>query len=515
MENTFLNEDYDAQLDRDKQRKPETASWPDPESRYLKRVLPAPPRLPLEEVFGPRWSPWIRQAAEGKAAPADYIVGALLSAAGSLIGNARWASPWSSWQEPPIIWSMLIGSPSSSKSPSLDAILAGVRHVESAHRRQAEARVKDWDRKAKLAKMVENAWKDAVKAAMNDDEAPPERPAAASAGPKPHIPRLILNDGTIERIAVLLSQQPRGTLQARDELAGFLGNMARYSSGGSDRPFWLEAYGGRGYTVERISREPVTIERLSIGVVGAIQPDRLKTLLLKVDDDGLLARFIPIWPEPAPVTRPSAFYDRTFLNSAFERLFSLQLFANMAGEHHPLVIPFSEEAARILDEFRHSVRAWEAGQEGLLSFIGKLPGLAVRLSLVLAYLDWSIENGVEPSEISVVHFARAARLTETYILPMAKRAYAEASIPDAERKARSLVSIIIEQGWQKFTTREVLRLERAGLRDAKQVDAAVAELVEGYILQPAPVGTTRKVGRPTKLFFVNPALHRGRDDTPA
>jgi len=78
--------------------------------------------------------------------------------------------------------------------------------------------------------------------------------------------------------------------------------MTRYAGGGSDRPFWLEAYGGRGHTVERMGRRPVHVDRLAIGVVGSIQPDRLRTLLLNSDDDGLLARFLPLWPDPACLT---------------------------------------------------------------------------------------------------------------------------------------------------------------------------------------------------------------------
>jgi hypothetical protein len=39
------------------------------------------------------------------------------------------------------------------------------------------------------------------------------------------------------------------------------------------------------------------------------------------------------------------------------------------------------------------VRRWEAEAEGLLlSFVGKLPGMAARLSLVLAFLDWAAEG---------------------------------------------------------------------------------------------------------------------------
>ncbi len=103
----------------------------------------------------------------------------------------------------------------------------------------------------------------------------------------------------------------------RDELAGWLEGMARYSGGSSDRPFWLDAYGGRGFTVERKGREPLTIDRPTVGVLGGIQPDRLRPLLMKVDDDGRLARLMPVWPEPAPIKRPAAWGDDTTIDAVF------------------------------------------------------------------------------------------------------------------------------------------------------------------------------------------------------
>ena len=54
-------------------------------------------------------------------------------------------------------------------------------------------------------------------------------------------------------------------------------SFQRYSSG-SDKPFWLEAYGGRAYTVERVGREPVAINQLLLSIVGGIQPDKLEAL---------------------------------------------------------------------------------------------------------------------------------------------------------------------------------------------------------------------------------------------
>ena len=306
---------------------------------------------------------------------------------------------------------MLIGLPSAGKSPAIDAALQPLRAAERPLREAADAERKAWAEKAEIAKLAESTWKEAVKAAIKEGDDPPERPKEADAGPPPHIPRLVVNDGTIERLGAILANQPRGILQMRDELAGWLEGMARYSGGGSDRPFWLEAYGGRGYTVERMGREPLTIDRLTIAVMGGVQPDRLKTLLFKADDDGLLARFLPIWPEPAPLRRPGAWADEDLMRRVIEKLLTLNLMTDEEDRQRPWIVGFSDGARDLMDQFRQAVRGWEAEADGLmLSFIGKLPGLTARLSLVLAFLDWASEGADEPHEITVEHFGRAAHL---------------------------------------------------------------------------------------------------------
>ncbi len=47
---------------------PFNPEWAEPEARFLRPELPAPPALPLDDVFGPIWAAWIKQAAEAKAA---------------------------------------------------------------------------------------------------------------------------------------------------------------------------------------------------------------------------------------------------------------------------------------------------------------------------------------------------------------------------------------------------------------------------------------------------------------
>lgn len=486
---------------------PFKSDWLDPEARFLRPELPKPPAIPLEDVLGARWARWIRQAAQSKAAPPDYVAAALLSVAGALIGNTRWASPWDGWAEPPVIWAMAIGSPSMNKSPGLDAVLTPLKRMEREARAKVELVLSEWRGKAEIAKLAEQTWKEAVKSALKADEKMPAKPEAANPGPEPVLPRLALTDATVEKIGVILAGQPRGALLARDELSGWLMGMTRYSGGGSDRPFWLEAYGGRAYSVERMGRDPVYIDRLTVGVLGGIQPDKLKTLLFKSDDDGLLARFLPVWPEAAPIKRPELGSDDGFLQSAFERLLSLEMPEDETGAKRPWFVQFNEDARCLLDEFRLTARGWETGAEGLLlSFAGKLPGLTIRLSLILAYLDWAGGEAEVPGEISRAHFGRAAHFVEAYVLPMARRAYADGSTPKAERAARRLVSIIQEQGWRGFTTRDVLRMERAGLSTKADLDPALSLLEDAHIVRTIPEPAKAQGGRPARLFSVNPAL---------
>lgn len=483
--------------------------WPDPAPRFLNAELPPPPELPLADVFGEAWAQWIRTAAEAKSSPADYVMASLLTVAGTAIGNTRWSSPWQGWAEPPILWTMAIGLPSSGKSPGLDAVLSPLKQIEREMRQAIEADHADWRERADLAKLAESAWKEETKAALKAGNEPPERPKVADPGEEPFAPRLMVTDGTVERLAVIVAKQPRGSLMARDELAGWLQGMTRYAGGGSDRPFWLEAHGGRGYTVERMGREPVHIDRLSIGVVGGIQPDRLKGLLFKSDDDGLLARFLPVWPDPVPIRRPRAGLDHGLLDRALKRLLSLNMLTDEQDVTRPWIMPFSEDARDLLDAFRQAVRGWEREADGLmLSFTGKLPGLAVRTALVLAYLDWAAEGGPEPHEITVAHIGRAAHFIEAYVLPMAKRAYADASLSKSERAAHRLVALIREQSWARFSSREVLRLGRAGLSSAAELNPALTALEEAEILRQVPGPAVAQSGRPPRLYMVNPAVLR-------
>lgn len=487
----------------------DVSDWPEPDPRFMFEDRPQPPEPPINETLSPQLAELVFRAAEAKAAPPDYVFGALLVAAGSLIGNARWAKPWNGWEEPPILWAALIGNPSMNKSPGLDAIMLPLKRVETKIRAAAQKVLSKWERDSEKAKFIEEAWKKEAKEAATMGTSIPDKPDAAMVGPKPELPRLVLSDATIEKLGVNLQVQPKGCLIVRDELAGWLLGMTRYAGGSSDRPFWLEAYGGRSFVVERLCRGAVNIGHLSISVIGNIQPDRLNTLCLKSDDDGLLSRFLPIWPMPAPITRPDGDQDDNLFSEVFERLGALEMKSNVNGVSTPIIVNFTEAARQSLHEFRLKVRMWEKGVEGLpLSFIGKLPGTTVRLSLVLALLDWALLGGEEPIEITEAVYKRAVLLVERYFLPMAWRTYGGVSFTEREKAGRRLLSFLRDNGISQFSSREIRRMQKSGLNTQSLVDMGIAALEAADVIRPVNSRYSRTGGRPQRLYDVNPLIQR-------
>lgn len=484
--------------------------WPEPDRSLLAPERGAPPLFPGEDVFGPVLAKWIANAADAKGAPQDYVAAALIAAAGSLLGNARWPAPRKDWTEPPILWAMLVGSPSAGKSPALDAVILPLRNLEARLRRAAEPERTAWKDRQDVAKLAMTTWKEAAAKALKEGKPTPRKPDEANPGPEPNNPRLALNDATVEKLAVILSRQPRGTMLVRDELSGWLGNMSRYANGGSDRPFWIETYGGRPYSVERLSREPIDIDRLTVGVVGGIQPDKLASLLIRADDDGALARLLPIWPDSAPIRKPEKDVDVALIEGVFERLHGLQGGNDEAGNPRPWFVSFAEDAQEGLEDFRRWARDEEMNADGLLtSFIGKTPGFAVRLSMILAHLEWALTDHMSPPKtISMVHFGKACHFVSEYLLPMARRCYAEAGSPPEERAARRLARLIHSERLESFTSRDISRRKREGLRRKPDLEAALSVLLEaGWIIaedrQPGSSG-----GRPTKTYRTNPKVWR-------
>jgi len=481
--------------------------WVEPDMTVIDNQKP-PPDFPLETLGA--WQNWVEVAAQGGSAPVDYVAVSLMSVLSSVIGNSRWVSPWSGWTEPTILWTALIGNPSSGKSPGIDAVLSLVRELEGDMALDFPDRLAKWEADVLMAKEHRTKWEGEVKDAFDAGMSPPHRPDKAAEPEKPVRDRVIVTDATIESLARLLSQHARGLLYYRDELSGWLESFDRYSNGG-DRPFWIEAYGGRPYTVDRLKNDnPLRVPFLSISVVGGIQPDKLAKLLMNGDDDGLASRILMSWPRPVPPRRPTTVPDDSGAMMAVRRLHALNMGDDDEGIPNPIVIKLSSDAADLLVEWRlknADDQEWASGL--LLSHLGKMAGMTLRISLIIEYLGWSLslEGTPEPECVSAGSFRKATCLVDEYFRPMAERAYGDAGLPKAQKQVVMLAREIMKRRPDVINVREIGREWRIlGLKDSGPVSAACDELVEAHWLDPAPARSGSRQGRKRKEFKVNPKL---------
>ena len=142
---------------------------------------------------------------------------ALATVAGC-IGNSRAVLLKRGWVEPAVVWSLAVAESGGHKSPAWDKATSRLdRQMDlfKEYREQAEAY------KEELA-----AWK------ADDRDTRGEKPEE----PEP-LPVFITSDTTIEALAELLEDNPRGLLLARDELDAWFKSFTRYKgkNGGSDR----------------------------------------------------------------------------------------------------------------------------------------------------------------------------------------------------------------------------------------------------------------------------------------
>jgi hypothetical protein len=286
--------------------------------------------------------------------PGGLLMAALACVSGALDHQTRLRMGLHrEWREAPALWVALIGDPATKKSPIVSAAMRPLDRIQAAFFKEYQARMEAWEALEKG-----------------------EKKATA----KPTTLRFIANNTTIEALTEILAQQDCGILAVHDELAGWLASMERYAGGGkasSDRPWWLTAFQGGPYHVDRIGRGSSRVNNLSVAILGGIQPRRLRELG-SLDTDGLLQRFIPYVLSPAMPSKDQATRDAADGYGA--------LLQRLVGAD-PVTVRMTDPAAAAVVERVEQLGYTLAGTgeygEGFPGFAGKLPAHWARLALAI------------------------------------------------------------------------------------------------------------------------------------
>ena len=483
-------------------------------ARAASGTVPLPDPLPAVPAFDETLLPesvraWCKDTAEGLNVPLEFTaIPAMVALAGAIgRGVAIAMKEHGQWYERPILWGCVIGRPSSGKSPALSPARGMLERLASLDREQHEKAVRNHEVNLMLLDAQRANAKDSIRKALKaNDKGKAEALAVATTSDEdaPQEPRIVVNDATVEKLGELLNANPRGLVQFRDEMAGWLASLDREGREG-DRAFWLECWNGHGaFTVDRIGRGTIRIEACAVSMFGGMQPGKLTEYVRGAvrggfSDDGLIQRIqLGVYPDLPAAWRYSdraphpAAEETAWLT--FQRLRYLVPASIGAETASGCDVPFlrmdSEALALFIQWQTELMQRLRAGEEPawMESHLAKYPGLVGRLSLVLHLAD----NGTGPITADTV--ARALDWCG-YLEGHARRIYSPAI--DGGIAAAHLLLRKRAELPDGFTAREVYRRGWTGLSTPDAVGEALSVLCDhGFLLE----AMADKGGRPSQLY---------------
>ena len=368
----------------------------------------------------------------------------------------------SDWWEHVRLWVLLVGRPSWKKSPIVDATTWPLEYYQADVMRDFRAELRDYQTKVKAGD-------------KNAKECePPER--------------YIVGDTTSEKLGEILSRNERGVLAVHDEVAGWIGRMERYNSAGkgasADRAFWLRAWNGGPYTIDRVKSGETVVRNLSVSIVGGIQPARLAEIH-GLTSDGLLQRFLPVLMQ-APMLPMDI--DCSEVNKNYKALIYELI------RLPPQELRTTDAAIEAMDELQHHLfnleQVGEALSEGFEGFVGKLAGYAGVLTIILHLIDnprAAVKNFIGKPLVEKVD-----RLIREFLIPHAYEFYSVGE--GGSERLRKLASYVLTCGKNRLRLAEFTNnvWECRG-KTVLEINQQVSPLVAGGWLVPLGQGPAYRV----------------------
>jgi len=378
-----------------------------------------------------------------------------------------------SWVEPATFWCVVAAPSGTAKSAALELVLRPIYELEAeaaaryrADREVYEQRLKEWRALSKEERVHV---------------------------PEPEPPRSVryrLSDATLEAVAAVHRDNPRGVLLARDELSGWIASFDRYAqTRGGDLASWLELYEGRPVVVDRkTDPEPIRIERPHVPVVGTVQPwllrERVSPELLA---SGFVARLTIAIPPEIPRRFSDADVDET-TEAAYARLVR-RLY--QVGE---VELSLSIEARRLfgvfVEEMDQERRRLPDGP--LRSASAKIEAKAARLALLFQLCE-DVQAGRPSREISPEAMQRAIELAH-WLWYETRRVYGLMRWSGLSYAAlhRSPAERLLDQLPAVFSTADWLQVAKTQSIPRRTAERWLSQLIDARRIERIQKGAYRK-----------------------
>ncbi len=420
------------------------------------------------------------EAAFAVGCPVDYVAVFLLALAGGTIGATRRISLKKDWTEGAGLYNAVVGSPAAKKSPALEKAGRFVYELANKLRESHHATLADFSEELSAYEVNLQHWKQEVKkAAGGNAETPGGKPAEPE---EPPMRRLYTADATVEALAELIEQNPRGIMLIRDELTAWVKSLNQYKSGrGADRQFFLSCWSNAPAPVDRKGKKPIFLPRPFLSVCGCIPPDVLNDLLDEENRaDGFVDRILFSYPESVDQSWTDAEISdeatRT-VRQCFEKLSELAF--DEDGE--PVLLALDSVARATFVRWYNTHYAelnLPEFPEALQGPWGKMPGQCTRLILIIHCVHQATEGaGKLVDEQSVL----AGIVLADYFKNHCKKVWGELAKTHSEKQIDKLLAWLHKHGKQETTAREIQRYKVAGCKTTEAAKDMLNKLKEaGY-----------------------------------
>jgi hypothetical protein len=303
------------------------------------------------------------------------------------------------------------------------------------------------------------------------------------------LPQVFTTDVTLEALAALLEQNPRGVVCLQDELTGWVLAMDQYKGGkGADRHGWLSFWNGAPVLVNRKTRqEPIVLDNPFVNVVGCLPPDLLGHLTdARGREDGFVHRILFAFPDPLAMHWTDVVVRETTIEEycrVFDGLWALQ----GVSAQNPRVVTFTPTGRQTFVACANALYTELADPhfpDTLRGPFAKLEGYGARLALLvqLCRLVCEEAHGEAVDERSVL----AADTLVQYFKSHARRVYRRLhATPTEQRVARALHRLEMHRA-REWTMRELLRAKVGGCTTRQEMERLLGHIADrgwGYLRQ--------------------------------
>ena len=341
----------------------------------------------------------------------DYMGCAMLWSVSMIIGNSIKIKIKNGWVDPCVLWISIVGKAGIGKTPSIQNIIHPLVEV---NKREIKRYMKENEKYLHFLSL------DKKEREKSEEIKQPKKS------------QFIVNDITLEALVNLHEDNKNGVGVFKDELAGWIKDMNKYRSSGSDLEQWLSSWSGASINMNRKTAKSSFVDKPFMPVIGGIQPNIFNSFYTEENkDNGFIDRFLLCFPEMEvnyynsnEIPQETIDWYSNFMIAFFEEVKLKITRFDEYDDIKPFIATFSKEAnVEWIRIFNHITDSQNSDEENeyMKSMLPKQKSYIPRFALIINCLHFfDLNEFSKANSITKESILKAERLSN-YFIAMAKK----------------------------------------------------------------------------------------------